>query len=227
MSRTSADRVDLAQQRRRLAHQDRAGAERLEDQAEAGQLVGRAHDALGLGGVELDDLGDQQRLARDAAGLHLGLHALVDQPLVRGVLVDDDDAVAGLGDDIGLVQLGAGGAEREGRWGRSPRRRRGASGRLARGPRALRRRQHRSTPRLRRPAAGAPGREAARARAARSEAAERGCGDRGRGAMAGAGQRMAQRADDQPAHQRRIAEAHLRLGRMHVDVDQRPASRSR
>ncbi|MNT91290.1 hypothetical protein D3C72_2323580 [compost metagenome] len=29
-----------------------------------------------------------------------------------GVLIDDDQAVAGLGDDIGAVQLGAGGAER-------------------------------------------------------------------------------------------------------------------
>ena len=29
-----------------------------------------------------------------------------------GVLVDDDQAVAGLGDDIGAVQLGPGGAER-------------------------------------------------------------------------------------------------------------------
>ncbi len=37
--------------------------------------------------------------------------------------------------------------------------------------------------------------------------------------MAGAGQRVAQRADDQAAHQARIAEAHLGLGRMDVDVD--------
>ncbi len=31
-----------------------------------------------------------------------------------GVLVDDDDAVAGLGDDVGLVHLGPRGAEGEG-----------------------------------------------------------------------------------------------------------------
>ena len=41
-----------------------------------------------------------------------GLHALVDQPLVRGVLVDDDEAVAGLRHDVGVVHLRARGAER-------------------------------------------------------------------------------------------------------------------
>ena len=36
--------------------------------------------------------------------------------------------------------------------------------------------------------------------------------------MHGRGQRLLQRADDQPAHEAGIAEAHLGLGRMHVDV---------
>ena len=63
-------------------------------------------------GIELDDLGDQQDLPRDALLLERGLHALVDQPLVRGVLVDDDQAVAGLRHDVGVVHLRAGGAER-------------------------------------------------------------------------------------------------------------------
>ena len=37
--------------------------------------------------------------------------------------------------------------------------------------------------------------------------------------MAGLGQRVAQAADDQAADQRGVAEAHLGLGRMDVDVD--------
>ncbi len=37
--------------------------------------------------------------------------------------------------------------------------------------------------------------------------------------MPGGGQRVAQRPDDQPAHQCGIAEPHLGLGRMDVDVD--------
>ena len=40
------------------------------------------------------------------------LHALVDQPLVRGVLIDDHQPVAGLRDDVGVVHLRARGAER-------------------------------------------------------------------------------------------------------------------
>ena len=38
-------------------------------------------------------------------------HPLIDQPFMGGVLVDNNDAVFGLGHDIGFVQLGAGDAE--------------------------------------------------------------------------------------------------------------------
>ena len=38
-------------------------------------------------------------------------------------------------------------------------------------------------------------------------------------AVAGALQRLPQAADDEAAHQGRIAEAHFGLGRMHVDID--------
>ena len=37
----------------------------------------------------------------------------------------------------------------------------------------------------------------------------------------GAGERLLEGADDEAAHERRIAEAHLGLGRMHVHVDRR------
>ena len=62
--------------------------------------------------VELDDLGQQQALARDAMRRQRLLHALVDEPLMRGVLVDQDDAGRGLGQDVGAVQLRPRGAER-------------------------------------------------------------------------------------------------------------------
>ena len=111
-SRSSAG-VDLAEQARRpAAHRDGARTERLDDEAVAGELVGARDQPLDVGLVELDDLGDQQDLAGDAALLQRRLHALVDEPLVRRVLIDDDDAVAGLGDDVGLVHLGARGTER-------------------------------------------------------------------------------------------------------------------
>ena len=82
------------------------------DEAVARKLLGAREQALDVGLVELDDLGDQQDLARDAGLLQRRLQPLVDEALVRGVLVDDDDAVAGLRDDIGLVHLRARGAER-------------------------------------------------------------------------------------------------------------------
>ena len=81
-------------------------------EAEARQFVGAREQPLDVGLVELDDLGDQQDLPRDAGLLERGLHALVDQPLVRGVLVDDHEAVARLRHDVGLVHLRARGAER-------------------------------------------------------------------------------------------------------------------
>ena len=62
--------------------------------------------------AEVDDDRHQQPLAGDAAVRQHRLQPLVDEALVRRVLVDDDDAVARLGDDIVLVQLRAGGAER-------------------------------------------------------------------------------------------------------------------
>ena len=65
-SRTSAARVDLAQQRRSLAHGNGAGAERLEGEAVARKFVGACNQTLDVGLVEFDDLGDQQDLARDA-----------------------------------------------------------------------------------------------------------------------------------------------------------------
>src|SRR5262249_14999946 len=52
--------------------------------------------------------------------------------------------------------------------------------------------------------------------------AERGDGGAaagGGGALALAGERLLQRADEHAAHEAAIAEAHLGLGRMHVDVD--------
>ncbi len=39
-------------------------------------------------------------------------HRLEDQPLMRGMLVDDDKAVLGLRDDVVFVDLRPGGAER-------------------------------------------------------------------------------------------------------------------
>ena len=104
--------IGFAQERRHLAHGDRAGAEGFEHEAELGELVCLFGECVGLVAVHFDDCRDEQPLPRDAAVGEHRLHALVDEALVRRVLVDDDDRVARLRDDVGLVQLRARGAER-------------------------------------------------------------------------------------------------------------------
>ena len=107
-------RADLgaAEQRRQLAHQHRVAAEALQHQAELGELGAALVQALRGGRVELDHLGQQQALAGDPARRERRLHALVDQPLVGGMLVDQHHAVAGLGEDVGVMQLRARRAQR-------------------------------------------------------------------------------------------------------------------
>src|SRR6185503_14093014 len=50
--------------------------------------------------------------ARDAAIGESALQALIDQALMRGVLIDDDERILGLGDDEGVVDLRPRGSER-------------------------------------------------------------------------------------------------------------------
>ena len=88
------------------------GPEALELEAHLGELGGARLEPVAGGLVELDHLGEQQRLAGDAAVRHRPAHPLEHQPLVGGVLVDEDQPVLGLGDDIGGGDLAAGDAER-------------------------------------------------------------------------------------------------------------------
>ena len=79
-------------------------------------------------GIEIDDQWGQQHLPLDRALLALKLEPLVDDALMRGVLVDDDDAVSRLRYDVILVQLRPRRAKRSGEValaGQGSRRRRG------------------------------------------------------------------------------------------------------
>lgn len=104
--------IGLAEQRRCLAHRDRARAEGFDGETERHQLLAALEQALDRRLIHLDDLGDQEDLPLHAVGRQRSLQPLVDDALMRGVLVDDDQAVTGLRDDVGLVDLGARGAER-------------------------------------------------------------------------------------------------------------------
>ncbi len=217
--------IDLAEQRRRFAHRHRAGAERLDDEAEAREFLRARGKALDVGLVEFDDLRDEQDLPRDAGFVERRLHAFIDEALVRRVLIDDDEAVARLRHDIGLVHLRARRAERPVEQPRA-RVRRVRRARIGRGAptskaacaasakparRATRRRRRRRRTRAspNRGAAAPPRRNAAMVASPPVVAA--------RASLAR--QRFRSALNDQRAHQAGIAEAHFGLGRMHVDVD--------
>src|SRR5262245_54457275 len=106
--------VALAEQSGNLAHDDRRLAEGLDNEPEPLEVSCRTGEPLGGFSVELDYFGDEQHLAREAAIGEGLLQALIDQPLVRSVLIDDDERIFRLGDDEGVVHLRPRGAERKG-----------------------------------------------------------------------------------------------------------------
>ena len=133
---------------------------------------------------------------------------------MRGVLIDDDHPLGGLGDDIGVVQLPA--RRPQG----MPRRRlivhrRGRDIAPGRGVDIGQRRLR--GPRDGRRLVGGGGLGEARSDCtARPEGGGHRC--RAHRAVPGLGQRVLERADDQAAHRRRIAEPDLGLRRVHVHV---------
>ena len=136
-----------------------------------------------------------------------------------GVLVDDDDAVSGLGDDVGCVQLRPRGTKWvgtavDGR-GHVWTARRRVVPRLRPGCHAGRRLEAHGVGKAGLGPAAIP----AGMKERRSHRLDGGDADCRRRAVTGLGERMAQCPDDQAAYQRPIAETHLGLGRMHVDID--------
>ena len=140
-----------------------------------------------------------------------------------GVLIDQDQAVSCLGDDVGLRDLASGDAKRvQCRVASRVVRRLGAGG--GRGhDRTLHSRAHRCA-RFADPGRRILAGEQRLQSGGRSDGfalpLPHRAGGRGlRRALPRPLQRMAQPADDQPAHEGRIAEAHLGLGRVDIDVD--------
>ena len=144
---------------------------------------------------------------------------------MRGVLVDDDQPVLGLGDDVGRRDLAARDSEREARH-RFDRRFGAAAGASVEEALIFAHTRHSRE-------SGSPAaREGSGTPAFAGMTSECGIVRRARGphhrrrgllargaALAFLVERVAQAADDQPAHRRRIAEADLGLGRVDVDVD--------
>ncbi len=85
--------------------------ERLDNEAETLQRGGFCQHPVRIDRIEIDHLGDEQQLPCDSRRGTLALQPLVDEALMRRMLIDDDDAVLRLRHDVGAVQLRAGGTE--------------------------------------------------------------------------------------------------------------------
>ena len=211
---------DSTQKGRGFADGDGAGAEGFDNQPEGCKVIGMGQQALGIR-AKADDLGDQECLTRDAVLIHLVLEALIDQPLMGGMGIDDDHARLGLGDDVVFMELRAGGTQ-------------GAGGRLGQccalfdagggGPGGGRFGQMRGLPIARADQAGLAGAVHlvdARRRRLGPERAQHAVADGGGALWPGPGQRMAQACDDKPAHQIGVAKTDLGLGGVDIHIDPR------
>ena len=96
--------IHLPEDRRRLPHGDGARPERFQNEAQSRQLLHHFQNTPRLR-PEVHDLRHQKRLAPHAIVRHLPLQPLIDQPLMRRVLIDDDKSIPRLRDDVILVKL--------------------------------------------------------------------------------------------------------------------------
>ena len=110
-SRSSPAASRLGQDARHFRDRHRAGPEAFDHQAEPCQRFGMFEQQRNGVAVEFDDDRDEQSCRAMPPAARNSLQLFVDDALVGGVLVDDDDAVLGLGHDIGFVQLRAGSTE--------------------------------------------------------------------------------------------------------------------
>ena len=79
---------------------DRAWPESLDVKAEFRQQRASVLDALDIGLFHFDDRGNEQRLARHVFARARGLQAFIHKTLMRRMLIDNDESIAGLSDDI-------------------------------------------------------------------------------------------------------------------------------
>src|SRR5215510_8200701 len=92
--------VDIAQHGWNFAHCHGARTECLDHEAKTRQLLGSCHQPRSIRLVELDDLRNEKNLARNPGILDGCLDPLVNDPLMSGVLIDDDESVMRLRHDV-------------------------------------------------------------------------------------------------------------------------------
>ena len=108
-------RLDAPARERRghFAHEKRPDAQKARPRGRGSASdFGLGDDAVRVHGVEIHHFGNEQQLPCDPRGVALALETLVNEALMRRMLIDDDDAVLRLRDDVGAVNLRARRAER-------------------------------------------------------------------------------------------------------------------
>ncbi len=168
---------------------------------------------------QLDALRDQQRLHLEAAACHLFTEALVEHPLVEGMLIDDLDPLRRLDHDVAAVHLhGEFRRPRVGKDGRVSGARPGGDAVGGHPPRRW---------------GGCRDRPGADRRSVpRQRLTGRDCGNRGRlrrhharrverGPQVGLQEATAERGADKAVETIRLAETNLHLRGVHVDIDRR------
>ena len=113
--------VGRAKGGRQSTDQHGTGAEDFEFDAEARQRISLGNQGGGLGVGQVDDGGEQQSLAGNVAVQHLIAQRLMGEAFMGRVLIDQDEAaIGGHSDHIGVEHLGDGGTKRVvglGGWG--------------------------------------------------------------------------------------------------------------
>ncbi len=100
-----AGSINVPQQRRRLAHKNSARPECLDDKSKLRKFFRARRNRFRFARIEFNNFRNEQTLPAHAAIRQHLLHALIDKPLVRRMLIDNDNAILSLRDDIRLMNL--------------------------------------------------------------------------------------------------------------------------
>ena len=102
-----------ADEGRRFPHKHGSRAKAFQEQPKTGEVTGGIDKSRRSLRIEFYDNRLQKRLTLNAMRFPLALQTLIDDPLVSGMLINENHAVPRLRDDIRIVKLRAGCAQRK------------------------------------------------------------------------------------------------------------------
>ncbi len=92
--------IDFAQHGWRFANRDRARSETLDGKPHLVEAFRMLHQSVAILFRKIDNFRDKQHLRSGPFGVQRLAHLLEDEPLMRGMLIDDHQPVLGLGNDV-------------------------------------------------------------------------------------------------------------------------------